>query len=252
MEKILENFKKLLYFRTILFLWSIILYSDVYYLFFFHRSIKNFNYEYLIKSIKTLTITNIFTFLMFFSVIYIFIIPQINYITAVLWNELYYHFLYDLFNKKESDLNKHNFCIYPESLKDYSIIHNNKVLFDIYKRHTANLNESIEFNKISLFVVIFSFIDYALSRYNKGICILNIFEYNKLSEYLITGYIALLILLIITIFNEYIDYYNNYVILSREIVSHIRNDLSGFRNTVNSVENHKSEVAIYPEFPKKD
>ena len=247
MEKILENFRKLLHFRTILFLWSIILYSDVYYLFFFHRSIKNFNYEYLIKSIKTLTITNIFTFLMLFSVIYIFIIPQINYITAVLWNKLYYSFPYDIFNKNESDSNKHNFCIYPESLKDYSIIHNNKVLFDIYKRHTANLNESIEFNRIGLFVVFFSFIDYALSRYNKGICILNIFEYNKLSEYLTAGYIILLILLVIIIFNEYIDCYNDYVFLSREIVSHIRKDLERFNNKVNTNPKNSGKVMINPE-----
>lgn len=219
MEKFLKSFEKLLYFRSVFFLWSIILYGDAYYLYFFHRSIINFNYESL-KSLRILTIGNIFTFLMFFSIIYVFIIPLINFLIGQVWIEFYYSKCNILY--KNEDIN--DLYINQETLKDYAIIHDNKALYDIYKEHIKSQNENEELDKISIFVIIFSIIDYALSIYNKGICILNIFETNKLHVYLILGYIILLVVLIINIFNDYVNNKSMDIFVSREIASHIRND----------------------------
>ena len=89
MEKFLKSFEKLLYFRSVFFLWSILLYGDAYCIYFFHHSIINFNYESL-KSLQILTIGNIFTFLMFFSVIYVFIIPFLDFFVGQIWIKFYY------------------------------------------------------------------------------------------------------------------------------------------------------------------
>ena len=88
MEKILENFKKLLYFRTILFLWSIILYSDSYYLIFFHRSIENINYEYLKNSLNTINIEDIVSFVILFGIFFIFFIPLIIFVFNILYTKI--------------------------------------------------------------------------------------------------------------------------------------------------------------------
>ena len=89
------------------------------------------------------------------------------------WNILY----------KNKDIN--SYYVNQETLKDYAIIHDNKALYDIYKEHIKNQNENEKFDKISIFVILFSIIDYILSRRDKGIYILDIFEKNKLHEYLI-------------------------------------------------------------------
>ena len=113
-------------------------------------------------------------------------------------------------------------------MKDYAIIHDNKALYDIYKEHIKNQNENEKFDKISIFVILFSIIDYILSRRDKGIYILDIFEKNKLHEYLISGYIIFLVVLIINIFNGYVNNDSMDIFLSREIAKHIRDDVKKF------------------------
>lgn len=241
MEKFLKSFEKLLYFRSVFFLWSIILYGDTYCLYFFHRSIINFNYESL-KSLQILTVGNIFTFLMFFSVTYVFIIPFINFIVGQIWIEFYsskYNILHKIKDISEYYINQ-------ETLKDYAIIHDNKVSYEIYKNHIKEQNENEELNKISIFVIIFSIIDYVFSRYDKGICILDIFEKNKLHEYIIFGYIMLLFVLIINIFNGYVNDDSKDIFLSREIASHIRGDVKKFDSEAFANPSNIEKVMIKP------
>lgn len=242
MEKFLKSFEKLLYFRSVLFLWSILLYGDAYCIYFFHKSIINFNYESL-KSLKILTIGNIFIFLLFFSVIYVFIIPLINFLMGQIWIEFYYS-KYNILYKNE-DIN--DFYIDQETLKEYAIIHDNKVLYDIYKEHIKSQNENEELDKISIFVIIFSIIDYVLSIYNKGICILKILETNKLHVYLISGYIILLVVLIINIFNGYVNNKSMDIILSREITSHIIDDVKKFNSKAIANPPNNEKVMINPD-----
>ncbi len=251
MEKTLGNFKKLLDFRSVIFLWSIILYSDVFYLFLFHHSIANINYKDLIKLIEAFTIVKLITFFVFFSVFYIFIIPIIDYFLEIAWISIYYKWdwLYKKLNNDTIDAyEKNNYCIYSEFLKDYSIMHDNKVMYDIYKNYKLNANKSAEFNIISLFVIIFSGSDYLLSKlYNQGVCILDILSNSLLpgniTKYLILGYIILIIILILNIFSGYTDYYKDHIMLSRETVHCITNDLKNFKNTENPI-NHNNNIII--------
>ena len=236
MKNILEDFKELLDFRNILFLWSVILFSDVFNLFFFHKSIKKINYDYFIKLAKTTTLNEIAFFFILFSVSYFFIIPVINFYFENLWNLIYYNWdwLYKKINKN-NDIYKQNYYIYPIFLKDYAILSDNKVIYDIYKNYKYNVKKSNEFNSVSWLGIITSVLDYYLSKkYNNGICILNVLSNDLFiknsTEYFILGYIILLIILLFNILNGYINYYKDYIILSQEIKTYIIEELKKIKN----------------------
>ena len=182
-------------------------------------------------------------FLMFFSVIYVFIIPLISLMVGQIWREFYfskYNILY-----KNKDISE--YCIFQETLKYYAIIHDNKVSYEIYKEHIREQNENEKLEKISIFVIIFSIIDYYLSKYNQDICILDIFEKNKLHEYIIFGYIILLFLLTINIFNGYVNSNCMDICLSREIASRIREDVKKFDSEAIVNPSNSEKFMINPE-----
>ena len=95
MEKILKLFKNFIDFKNILFFWAIILYSDSYYLIFFHRSIENINYEYLKNSLNTINIEDIVSFVILFGIFFIFFIPLIIFAFNILYAKII-----DIFFKK--------------------------------------------------------------------------------------------------------------------------------------------------------
>lgn len=254
MEKFIKGFEKLLDFRNVLFLWSIVLFSDVFSLFFFHSSIKNINYDYLTELFKKITFNDLVFFVILFSVSYILIIPSIRYLLVVfcLWlKQIIYKWdwLYKIFNKDSVDIDKTNYCIYSINLKEYAMLHNNMVIYDIYKKHKYDVNKSDEFNIIALFVVIFSGLDYLLSKlYNNGICIINVIANSLLPDniiaYFILGYIFLMATLTIMAIKEYADYYSDHIVLSREIIKYIRKDIDKFNDEANTVPPNSGKFII--------
>ena len=257
MEKILKLFRNFIDFKNILFFWAIILYSDSYYLIFFHRSIENINYEYLKNSLNTINIEDIVSFVILFGISFIFFIPLIIFVFNILYAKII-----DIFFKKndrddnsKSKYNKENEeRLFIVDLYEYSLINDNKVAYEIYKNRQSEINRTEEFEKIISFVLFFSIIDYICGRYyDSGNCILNILYFGNtnilkdISQLLIIGYSAVMFYFLKYIFHNEYDSFSVLKIrfISSEIPSYINKNIKKFKSEQN-LRKAKGKTDIIP------
>ena len=244
MEKILKLFKNFIDFKNILFFWAIILYSDSYYLIFFHRSIENINYEYLKNSLNTINIEDIVSFVILFGIFFIFFIPLISSIFKYLYDEITEKILsiWSRFFKNNNDneySRENENILLVNDLYEYSLLNNNSITYDIYKNHESYADKIEEFEKISSFVIFFSVVDYFCGKYyNNGNYILNILHFGNtgilsdISQLLIIGYLLLMYNLIFYKKNEY-DFLLKIQFISPEIPFHIKENIKKFKSESN-------------------